>query len=619
MSTFELCQKCRRSARRAAERCLPGFSLCKECVEERLESLSPIFRDRSYRAHLARRVWGIPCDKSSNCPEEPRGHATYKVFGQDITEKRAYQCMVVLVSSQFARPQNDRSITAFELLAGHHLVPSVKYCPTCLSKAMVRFPETNSLIALCNACSRKRKDHVETVHSGQDQFSEPWEKEYRLSLSGIGRPWELNGHDEQGFDDLIKRCFTPSLRGGAGEWSPAVIIALCVLLANAATAITFGMRTWLQQNRTAWHNNAMLELAIRQISWTVVNDNRNFRLACAQFPEYQAAPHDRSDLDGLNFEQIQAYSHRGFGVHDPSTLGSSNPTSGHHSSIYTGRTGANQGAGGSATHSWTGEGNNPNEILPRYAQDLGDPNHAFPSAPGPPHRTFCQQPRNSWNQHATNMAPVPHSNDPRTTNNDIQLAVLAQPLRQAPSSGFRHHTGTSTIASGTPQSSTSRNVARTGEHQSSALHNPETATSSFSPQPASNRSSSRSGTSSSGRGWAHDLRALLSQPNNTTTTFTPLPRTDRNSAGRPTRPEGCSPTGQSSAAPSNLHLRQVVSESSAASTRVPTESRRRYSVPESDNLYGTYVEAMYPDPTLPPTAEDTAERSRSRRANRHQK
>jgi hypothetical protein len=188
MSTFELCQKCQRSARRAAERCLPGFSLCKECVEERLESLSPIFRDRSYRAHLARRVWGIPCDKSSNCPEEPRGHATFKFFGQDTNKNRAYQYMIDLISWQFDRSNDDRSITAFELLAGHRLVSSIKYCPSCVSKAVVGFPEKNSRIKLCNACLRKRKSHIETVHAGQDQFSEPWEKNYRLSLSGIGRP-----------------------------------------------------------------------------------------------------------------------------------------------------------------------------------------------------------------------------------------------------------------------------------------------------------------------------------------------------------------------------------------------------------------------------------------------
>ena len=245
----------------------------------------------------------------------------------------------------------------------------------------------------------------------------------------------------------------------------------------------------------------------------------------------------------------------------------------------------------------------------------------------------------SDNRSSTHMAGTR-----RTTNDDIQLAELPQPLRQAtrndaaPGSVRRtfsgsearydyyqlqssvplQPTGTSIIASRTRRSSIPQNTPTAGQNQSPALHNPTATSSSGAPRPTTSRSLSRPTTSNSGRRRTNDLPAPAPEFNNMTNIYPPSSKTNRHSDERPTRLEPCSPTRQSSAAPSNLYLRQVVSEPSAASTQVPPAERRRtHSVPESDYLYSTPLEARYPDPLLPPTAEDTPERSRSRRAKRH--
>jgi hypothetical protein len=253
------------------------------------------------------------------------------------------------------------------------------------------------------------------------------------------------------------------------------------------------------------------------------------------------------------------------------------------------------------------------------------------STPGPSNST-------SDNRSSTHMAGTR-----RTTNDDIQLAELPQPLRQAtrndaaPGSVRRtfsgsearydyyqpqssvplQSTGTSIIASRTRRSSIPQNTPTAGQNQSPALYHPTATSSSGAPRPTTNRSLSRPTTSNSGQRRTNDLPAPAPEFNNMTNIYTPSSKTDRHSDKRPTRLEPRNYTNNGSAAPSNVHPHPVVFSSPTASTRVPNERRQRQSVPESDNLHGTNIGAMYPDTLLPPTEEDTAERNRSQRANRH--
>lgn len=163
---------------------VPLDDLCLHCQGERRKYLARRLRDRSYRAHLARRALGINvCDVQSGCPEQPPGHCILNISSipgdgefrrNDIL--KAYGILITEVSDMMMR--RDRwSVSALEIIVSNLDVQHrVKFCETCLQTAIRQnqyLPQAQ--VRLCDVCLTRRDQHILAVHARQDSFHEPWE------------------------------------------------------------------------------------------------------------------------------------------------------------------------------------------------------------------------------------------------------------------------------------------------------------------------------------------------------------------------------------------------------------------------------------------------------------
>lgn len=101
-------------------------NFCQQCQKERLNYLAPRLRDRSYRAHLARRALGINvCDVRSSCPEQPLGHSIFNLSATPADSraknpdvKDAYAALIMAISDKLIR-RDRRSASALEIIVSN--------------------------------------------------------------------------------------------------------------------------------------------------------------------------------------------------------------------------------------------------------------------------------------------------------------------------------------------------------------------------------------------------------------------------------------------------------------------------------------------------------------------
>lgn len=175
------CVPCSRLVSRGSK--VDVVKFCEQCQEKRQNYLAPRLRDRSYRAHLARRALGInACDAQSSCPEQPHGHSIMNISNTaensqiDITD--TYEILITAMSDKLMR--RDRwSVSTLEVIISHRDVHHrVKYCATCFQNAYQQSRSLpNAQIRLCNACLFRRDEHISRVHIRQHSFHEVWEND----------------------------------------------------------------------------------------------------------------------------------------------------------------------------------------------------------------------------------------------------------------------------------------------------------------------------------------------------------------------------------------------------------------------------------------------------------
>jgi hypothetical protein len=135
---------------------------CTNCAERRRSALDKLERDKSYRAHLARRLAGLECDKWNRCPEHPEGYVYWKPspgFSMSGYAKLVREAFVRL------RRVTMRSISAVEILFTREILRStdVEYCDNCYWKAIEGF-EDNRQVFLCRCCLENRQTYIDRVH-----------------------------------------------------------------------------------------------------------------------------------------------------------------------------------------------------------------------------------------------------------------------------------------------------------------------------------------------------------------------------------------------------------------------------------------------------------------------
>ena len=241
------------------------FGLCEDCDRKRERYLQLVRMDRSYRAHLARRVLDVPCDTASNCPENPPGHASFDVVhawsNSDCrneskdTFMNVYRDIIELALNQFRRPQRDDTITSFELLAGQYELDSIKYCPTCLENAWHEFPQSNDMVQLCTTCWNMRDEYIKHFHNEQTNFVEPWESPLPHSLVHYNEMDERIQSGDCGFDDWFEMFALKHIGGGGMETIAAMSLVIAALL-----GLNQAYLGWCQRR----HNNQMYELTTQQ-------------------------------------------------------------------------------------------------------------------------------------------------------------------------------------------------------------------------------------------------------------------------------------------------------------------------------------------------------------------
>lgn len=273
MSDWEPCESCKPDDDGFSER----FPLCADCQQSRMnELLGPILKDRAYRAHLARRVLGLPC--LEQCPEGPKGHATlvWDTLNLEREEVQAYAIMMKFIFEQFERPRSGYDVTAFEILVGQHEVEEIEYCSECLTKAREKL-ELNVQIRLCGSCLTMRDAHIQNTFRRQLHHCEPWER-YHVH-------WMLydefeDGHKAMGYDLFAEFYLEES---GGGDSKIAIIAA--------SLAGTLGLSAFLQKLLfdlfTKSHNDRMYSVTVqhneRMFQETCENNLRMQRIAELQY------------------------------------------------------------------------------------------------------------------------------------------------------------------------------------------------------------------------------------------------------------------------------------------------------------------------------------------------
>ena len=252
MSSWTLCDTCKEDY---SKRPGPRFAICTECQETRATSLAPILMDRAFRAHLARRVLGAPCP--TRCAEHPMEHATF--YESSLGDDEIYEDFIKFASEQFKRPQDKRSVTAFEVLVGHHEVQYLKYCSDCVAKAQTNL-DRNELTQLCESCMGRRDNHIRITFQSHKDFHEPWE---RLDFQVIGSREATEGQETLGYDDLIEKHVYGESRFGSTATVTAILGLIIVTIlgaSNVSQAIYYNYKT-------KEHNAAMLAETRQSNAW----------------------------------------------------------------------------------------------------------------------------------------------------------------------------------------------------------------------------------------------------------------------------------------------------------------------------------------------------------------
>lgn len=273
MSDWEPCESCKPDDDHSSD----VISLCADCQQNRMTQLfDPILKDRAYRAHLARRVLGLPC--LEQCPEGPKGHATCVWDTLNLVkeqEVQAYGVMMKFIFKQFERPWSGYHVTAFEILVGQHEVEGIEYCSECLTKAREKL-ELNVPIRLCESCLTMRDAHIQHTFQSQLHYCEPWE---RYNVRWMSYYEFEDGYKDMGYDSFVEFYLEET---GGGD----TIAIVAASLAGALGVSAFFQKLLFDLFAKS-HNDGMYSVTVqhndRMFQETHLNNLRMERIATLQY------------------------------------------------------------------------------------------------------------------------------------------------------------------------------------------------------------------------------------------------------------------------------------------------------------------------------------------------
>jgi len=163
---------------------------------------------------------GYPCDITSQCPHHSPDYQYFEPpedWDQTLAD---IERELVTIAFAKVRRCSSLSVTALELLSGHHS-SMVKYCTKCYGDAIAGFEE-NSPILLCQDCLEIRECFIKRAHSHQSTFSEPWEKEKPTHNNALYL-YEVRGEVE--YDRYLElNVFDIAGGGGPSSFTPSTIV-----------------------------------------------------------------------------------------------------------------------------------------------------------------------------------------------------------------------------------------------------------------------------------------------------------------------------------------------------------------------------------------------------------